>query len=88
MDDILKNILNTIYIAFFCYILATVALWLIKYLKLVLVVNKIPGPYSNYEILKLRFRNYKLFHSKAMLPFIGNAHQLKPGSGYFFKPFT
>ena len=39
-----------------------IVLWLSRYLKLLRVVNKIPGPYP-------------------MLPFIGNAHQLKPGSG-------
>ena len=79
----LANILNTLYIAFIGYILVKFSLWFIKYLKLVLIVNKIPGPFSIHYIKQLTYYLfYKLFKQIAMLPFIGNAHQLKPGSGF------
>ena len=56
--------IRIVYSAALVYFLSKFLRWLINYIKLVRIINKIYSPVM-------------------MLPFIGNAHQLKPGAGLF-----
>ena len=62
MDISLVLVARIAYTAFLIFIITKILKWLVNYINLLKVVNKIYAPFT-------------------MLPFIGNAHQLKPGSG-------